>query len=307
MFEAGPVTSPADGTLGAARRHAPAGRAQDQGATILEDLAAVGRRPDRGRFWDVDQRGYGRRIEHERGELWERNTASSERGLFGVGGGRKHGHDDTSRRRRFSHHDHCSRRIHHHDHCSRRIHHDHRRRWVHDDVSPIVGGRSRARSRPPALAAATRQLDQHDVYDNCGPLEYRLGVQLRPRPRHRSVVRGVRDPGGVGSFRNARHQRDRTVGTVGHGAVQPRGADARGANLGFLHVDRQGDRVVDPLDGHISGLEVTRQTSMTWMNAIHPGQELPPPLPLNCTSCVSRSSYPVRGRFCGPCSRSGSR
>ena len=121
------------------------------------------------------------------------------------------------------------------------------RRRIHDDVNhivDIVDDRRRTRTRPPDLATAPRQLDQHVVHDDSRPMEHRLGIQLRPCPSHRSIVPGVRDSGRVASHWNARDQRDRTVGTVGHGAVQPRGADARGASPGRLYLDRQGDRLV---------------------------------------------------------------
>ena len=66
--------------VGVVRRHARARRAQTQGATILEDLAALGRRFGRGHLRDVDQRGYRRRVKRERGERWQRQAASGERG-----------------------------------------------------------------------------------------------------------------------------------------------------------------------------------------------------------------------------------
>ena len=113
---------------------------------------------------------------------------------------------------------------------------------VHDRPSSTAG--SRTRTRPPDVATAPGQLDEHAVHDDRRLVEHRLGLQMRPRPGRRSVVPGVRDAGRVGSQWNGRDQRDRTVGTVGHVAVQPRGADARGASPRSLYLDRQGDRLV---------------------------------------------------------------
>ena len=124
-----------------------------------------------------------------------------------------------------------------------RIHDDHRGR-IHDDVDPVADGRNWTSASPPHLATAPGQLDQRVVHDDSCAMEHRLGIQMRPCPRHGSLVPGVRDPGRVASLWNTCRQRDRAVGAVGHGAVQPRGTDARGASSGGMYLDRQSDRLI---------------------------------------------------------------
>ena len=140
----------------------------------------------------------------------------------------------------------------HHDHRSRRIDDDHCGRRVHDDFNHIVDlviGRGRTRTSPLDLATAPGELDQHAVHDDCRPMEHRMGVPVFSCPSRRSIVSGVRDAGRFASHWNGSDQRDRTVGTVGHRAVQPRSSDARGASAGRLYLDRQGDGLVDLLRG----------------------------------------------------------
>ncbi len=140
----------------------------------------------------------------------------------------------------------AARGIDHHHHCSRWIDHDHGRRRIDDDVDDHLGCRGGTGARPPDLAADAGQLDEHVVHDNRRTLEHRLGVPLRSRPRLGTLVRGVRHPGRVGAHRHARDQRDRAVRAIGHGTVQHRRADARGASPGVLRLDRQGDGFVEP-------------------------------------------------------------
>ncbi len=143
---------------------------------------------------------------------------------------------------RFHHDDGRSRRIHHHDSFGRRNHHD---------VDPFAG-RSWTSAGPHGPDATPRQLEQPSIHHDRGRLEHRLGIQMHTGTSRRTIVSGVRDAGGLVSHRNRRDQRNRTVGTIGHGAVHPGSADVGGASPSKLHLGNQGYRLVASPDGQYS-------------------------------------------------------
>jgi len=135
-------------------------------------------------------------------------------------------------------------RIHHHDDCLERVWHD---------LRPIldVGGHSRTRTRAYGSDAADGQLDQLSVHNNRGWLEHRLGISVFPCAGSGTIVPGVRDPSRVLSHRDTRHQRDRTIGTIGHSAVQPGNADLGREGPSKLHVGSQGHRLIATPDAFL--------------------------------------------------------
>ena len=176
----------------------------------------------------------------------------------------------------------------------RRIHHDHCRRRIHDDVDHIVDldGPGGTRTGAPGVSAAQGQLDQHLVHDDCRSMEHRLGVQLCSCPGRRSIVPGVRDSGGVGSHGYARDRRDRSIRTVGHCAVQPGGADARGAGPGRVYLDRQGRPAPSPVRPTTLLCWDGRPTPRRWTAIEPPGGGDP-----ECPCSVSRTRYIPDGRW----------
>ena len=202
----------------------------------MEDLAAFDRRPDRGCCRHVDQRGHGWRYFNSERDHWNGEAASSQCSHWGLIRWKWHNHNDC----RWG-------KFRDYDHCGWRLHDDHSRGGIHHDVNDFVDFlrcRSGTCPRPIGIAAATRKLDQHRVHNHHSGLEYWLGIQMHPCPSLRLIVPGVRNTGGIGSFWNAGDQRDRSVGSVSHGAIEPRVSDVGSAGPGDLHLDRQGHRLI---------------------------------------------------------------
>ena len=155
-----------------------------------------------------------------------------------------HLHDVGERFQWFHDHDRRRRRIHYHDDSGWRIHHD-----VHRTID-VLHRRCRTSTRPDGPDADARQLDQPDVHDHCCGLEHRLGVQMCPGTCGRTIVPGIRDPGRVITRQDPRNHPDRTIRTIGDGAIHSRSTDVGGAGPRDLYLGGQGHRFVGPRATH---------------------------------------------------------
>ena len=127
--------------------------------------------------------------------------------------------------------------LHHDDFCRGRVDND-------DVVFDIIDGRRRTCTRAPGSNPAEGQLDQPHVHDDRCGLEHRLGLQLCTGASLGALVAGIRDAGRVVTHGNARNQRDRAIGTVGHRADQSRRPNVGGAGPRHLHLGREGHRLL---------------------------------------------------------------
>ena len=150
-------------------------------------------------------------------------------------------------------HDHdvggCTRlgRVQHDDnHRRRRINNDNAGRRIHDDnFRPSFVRRFRGTgTRPRGADADAGKLDEPGVHDIRGRLEHRLGIPMRSRAGHRSVVRGICDACRSVSRWHPSGQRHRCIRTIGDQSIQSGCADTRGRGAGNLHLGRKGHRLL---------------------------------------------------------------
>ena len=132
-----------------------------------------------------------------------------------------------------------------HDDGGWRIDHHDCPRWIHHAVDLIVvdgGGRTRTDPHGPDTDAG--ELDQPGFHHHRRRVEHRLGIQLHPGASRGAVVPGLRNARWVIPHWDACDQPDRSVRTIGHGAVQPRSANVGRPSPGKLHMGGQGHRLV---------------------------------------------------------------